>query len=150
MPWSTRKATWWTRSIWVTLLPERKTPSTPQKRQVRAALPSVQARTGSLGGAAGPGRKVGAVGGSCTSQRVAGMIQAATAAPRRRKVHRIPTRSIRNWEAGRRSAMPTPIPAEAMPRAVPTRDGNHPLTRTTDGRNPLAAMPTATAPPKLR
>src|SRR3972149_4670187 len=44
IPWSTRSATWWTRSIWVPRLPRNEVPHTSQNEPERSASPGVASR----------------------------------------------------------------------------------------------------------
>jgi hypothetical protein len=58
-----------------------------------------------------------------------------------------PTPSIRSCANGTSAKIPTPIPAEATPIAVPTDDGNQPRINTTDGTQPAALTPSAASTP---
>ena len=149
-PWSTRYATWWTSRVWVAKLPVMKTPETAQKRQLRSAPARVQcvasaARSRAAGVAGGAD-----AGGSRSSSAEAGIPHPTTRSPSTRSAQRQPTRSMRSCASGTRAKMPTPMPAEARPRAVPTREGNQPRTRTTEGTHPELDTPTAAMTPKAR
>ena len=54
---------------------------------------------------------------------------------------------MRNCAKGTSAKIPTPIPADTTPSAVPTRAGNHSRMRTTDGTQPAALIPRAVSTP---
>ena len=57
---------------------------------------------------------------------------------------------MRSWAKGTSARIPTPMPAEAMPMAVPTEVGNQPRISTTEGTQPAALMPSAASTPMVR
>ena len=150
MPWSTRKATWWTSSIWVAPLPAKNTAAVPQNRHERRTVRSVQwgrveatARPGAAGaGTAAPAER--------THSSVAGTTHTATSTARQRRADRQPSHSMRSWAKGTSAKIPTPMPAEAMPMAVPTEVGYQPRISTTEGTQPAALMPSAASTPMVR
>jgi hypothetical protein len=75
------------------------------------------------------------------------MIQTAISIASTRSAPRQPSPSMRSCVSGTSAKIPTPIPADAAPRAVPTRDGNQARMSTTDGTQPAALMPRATSTP---
>ena len=78
---------------------------------------------------------------------MAGTIQTAIASASARSAQRQPNPSIRSCAKGTSAKIPTPIPVEAAPSAVPTRAGNQPRMSTTDGTQPAALTPRATSTP---
>jgi hypothetical protein len=91
-----------------------------------------------------------AAGASRTSSSVPGTIQATTIAPSTRSALRQPKPSISSWANGTSAKIPTPMPVEATPMAVPTRWGNQPRMRTTAGTQPAALTPSAVRMPMVR
>ena len=57
---------------------------------------------------------------------------------------------MRSCASGTSAKIPTPMPADAMPSAVPMRDGNQPRTRMTDGTHPVLDTPAAAMTPNAR
>lgn len=75
------------------------------------------------------------------------MIQTAISSASARSAQRQPNPSIRSWVNGTSAKIPTPIPVDAAPSAVPTRAGNQPRMSTTDGTQPTALTPGAASTP---
>jgi hypothetical protein len=66
-----------------------------------------------------------------------------------RIAQRQPSESIRTCVNGTRAKIPTPMPADTMPIAVPTRAGNQARMRTTAGTQPAALMPSEANSPSV-